>query len=40
MEEGQIVECRSTFDLFNSPAHPYTRKLIAALPQLAKAVNF
>ena len=40
MEEGQIVECRPTFDLFNSPAHSYTRKLIAALPQLAKAVNF
>ena len=32
MEEGKIVECRTTADLFNSPSHPYTRKLISALP--------
>jgi len=32
MERGEIVECRSTADLFASPAHPYTRKLISALP--------
>jgi ABC-type dipeptide/oligopeptide/nickel transport system ATPase component len=32
MERGEIVECRATADLFRSPAHPYTRKLIAALP--------
>jgi len=32
MEQGEIVECRNTAELFTSPAHPYTRKLIAALP--------
>jgi ABC-type glutathione transport system ATPase component len=32
MEQGEIVECRNTAEIFNNPAHPYTRKLIAALP--------
>lgn len=32
MEQGEIVECRATRELFTSPGHPYTRKLIAALP--------
>jgi ABC-type dipeptide/oligopeptide/nickel transport system ATPase component len=32
MEQGQIVECRKTADLFNKQEHPYTRKLISALP--------
>ena len=32
MERGAIVECRSTAELFANPAHPYTQKLIAALP--------
>jgi len=32
MEQGEIVECRNTPDLFTSPAHSYTRKLISALP--------
>ena len=32
MNDGTIVECRSTKDLFTQPAHPYTQKLIAALP--------
>jgi ABC-type dipeptide/oligopeptide/nickel transport system ATPase component len=32
MEMGEIVECRETAGLFTSPHHPYTRKLISALP--------
>ena len=32
MEQGEIVECRNTAELFTSPSHPYTRKLISALP--------
>jgi ABC-type dipeptide/oligopeptide/nickel transport system ATPase component len=32
MNEGRIVECRRTADLFAAPADPYTRALIAALP--------
>jgi ABC-type dipeptide/oligopeptide/nickel transport system ATPase component len=44
MDQGRIVECRNTEDLFTHPAHPYTRKLIAALPVVpqfaAAAVGF
>jgi ABC-type dipeptide/oligopeptide/nickel transport system ATPase component len=32
MDQGQIVECRATADLFALPQHPYTRRLIGALP--------
>jgi peptide/nickel transport system ATP-binding protein len=32
MDRGEIVECRDTAELFTSPDHPYTRKLISALP--------
>ena len=32
MDKGEIVECRDTAGLFTSPNHPYTRKLISALP--------
>jgi len=32
MEQGQIVECRPTRELFTTPGHAYTRRLIAALP--------
>jgi ABC-type dipeptide/oligopeptide/nickel transport system ATPase component len=32
MEKGEIVECRETSQLFQSPEHPYTRQLIRALP--------
>jgi ABC-type dipeptide/oligopeptide/nickel transport system ATPase component len=36
MDKGEIVECRDTQDLFTSPEHAYTRKLIAALPMVPK----
>ena len=32
MEQGEIVECGNTPDLFTNPSHPYTCKLISALP--------
>ena len=34
MDGGCIVECRETELLFCQPAHPYTRRLVAALPQM------
>jgi len=33
MHEGQIVECGPTGQIFNHPAHPFTRRLIEALPE-------
>ena len=32
MEKGAIVECRATREIFLAPHHPYTRKLVNALP--------
>ncbi len=34
LHEGQIVECGTTEQIFTAPAHPYTRRLMSALPQL------
>jgi ABC-type glutathione transport system ATPase component len=33
LNQGEIVETGSTGQIFNHPTHPYTRKLIAALPE-------
>jgi peptide/nickel transport system ATP-binding protein len=33
--EGQIVECDTPENIFNSPRHEYTRRLVAALPRTA-----
>ena len=33
LHEGDIVECGRTEQILESPQHPYTRKLIAVLPQ-------
>jgi ABC-type dipeptide/oligopeptide/nickel transport system ATPase component len=32
MRNGEIVECRSTPEIFRNPTHPYTRRLIESLP--------
>ncbi len=34
MRGGQVVEEAGVVDLFRSPAHPYTRELLASLPRL------
>lgn len=34
LHQGQIVECAATQEVFRAPQHPYTRRLIEALPQL------
>src|SRR3989442_1770295 len=34
MYAGRIVEIGSTLDLFNAPAHPYTRALLRCLPDI------
>jgi ABC-type glutathione transport system ATPase component len=34
LHQGEIVECGPTEQIFNSPTHPYTRRLMSALPQL------
>jgi peptide/nickel transport system ATP-binding protein len=35
MQNGCIVERAATLDLFRSPQHPYTRKLLASAPTMA-----
>jgi len=34
LHEGQIVECGDTEQIFTAPRHAYTRRLMAALPQI------
>ena len=36
LHEGDIVECASTETILEAPTHPYTQKLIAALPAKAR----
>jgi len=39
MESGKVVEQGGVTDLFSNPQHPYTQKLLAAIPSGAKPVN-
>jgi len=34
LNEGQIVECGPTSEIFAKPSHPYTRRLMSSLPRL------
>ena len=34
LHEGEIVECGPTQHIFTAPIHPYTRRLMSALPQV------
>ncbi|NQX29059.1 ABC transporter ATP-binding protein [Microbacteriaceae bacterium VKM Ac-2854] len=35
MEQGRVVETAATAELFATPQHPYTRRLLAAVPALS-----
>ena len=34
MKDGEIVETGTTIEIFENPQHPYTKKLLNALPRL------
>ena len=38
MHQGLVVETGSTDDVYENPRHPYTQRLVAAVPTLAKAL--
>ena len=37
MYAGEVVETGTVFDIFDEPKHPYTTRLMAALPRMTKA---
>ncbi len=37
MYAGEVVEIGTVFDIFDEPKHPYTRRLMQALPRMTKA---
>ncbi len=39
MKEGEIVEANTTEEIFNNPQHPYTKRLLNALPKLHEKKN-
>ncbi|HFB61546.1 MAG TPA: ABC transporter ATP-binding protein, partial [Bacteroidetes bacterium] len=38
MQEGKIIEKGDADDIYYHPRHPYTQKLIAAIPTLQKTI--
>jgi ABC-type oligopeptide transport system ATPase subunit len=38
MHQGQVVETGNTNEVYENPRHPYTQRLVAAVPTLAKAL--
>ncbi|HXW93489.1 MAG TPA: ABC transporter ATP-binding protein [Terriglobales bacterium] len=36
LHQGQVVECGTTAQIFTNPQHDYTRRLIAAMPQIER----
>lgn len=40
MEKGQVVEQGESWKIFDRPEHPYTKKLLAAIPKTAKPQAF
>jgi peptide/nickel transport system ATP-binding protein len=38
MHDGRIVETGTTAEVYENPQHPYTQRLVAAVPTLAKAL--
>jgi dipeptide transport system ATP-binding protein len=39
MYAGQIMETRSAHDIFDSPQHPYTEALLAAMPERSEGAS-
>lgn len=38
LHEGQVVECSATEEIFANPRHDYTKRLMAAMPQMPRRI--
>ena len=39
MDQGQIVECQQTQEIFRNPSHPSTQRMMAALPSVMHLIS-